>query len=253
MSFQAAHKPQFSQILPGFAVDEPPLLNAFLACGARHRSLMDSSYSHKASYYYSEATRQLLTAMHHPYRDSVLCATTALALGFFETMSSHMTHNSQHSAGSRALIRECGWTSETPGLGGACFRISVSAELLECMRHNWTLAWDPDTWGINMQMNHAQDTNESRQDIWYHRILYAFAKVVAFRASSRQPQGFEGDNPGAAMELKEREWARYNGWCVQWADSVPRSLVPLGYLLQWPTNSEVFPEILYVCDHLTSI
>ncbi|KAJ5558624.1 hypothetical protein N7535_008841 [Penicillium sp. DV-2018c] len=234
----------FSQILPGFAVDEPMLLNAFLACGARHRSVVDSSYAHKASYYYDEATRQLLTAMHHPDRDSVLCATAALVLGFFETMSSHSTHGGQHSTGSRALIRECGWTAKTPGLGGACFRISVSAELLNCMRRNWILAWDPDSWGVNMQMCHEPDTHESRQDTWYHRILYIFAKVVALWAS-RPSQGFGGDKSGAAMEFEEREWARYNSWCMQWADSVPRSLVPLGYLSQWPTNSGFFPEILF--------
>ncbi|OQE07279.1 hypothetical protein PENVUL_c014G08142 [Penicillium vulpinum] len=123
----------FSQILPGFAIGEPILLKAFLACGARHLSFVDPSYGdEKAIRYYDAATRDLLNAIHDPNRDSVLCATAALALGFSETVPMQSRPNRDHIAGSRALIRECGWTAKTPGLGGACFRISVSSELLNC-------------------------------------------------------------------------------------------------------------------------
>ncbi|KAJ5932175.1 hypothetical protein N7516_006664 [Penicillium verrucosum] len=124
----------FSHILPGFAIGEPILLNAFLACGARHRSSVDPSYGNeKAAHYYDAATRDLLNAIHDPNRDSVLCATAALTLGFSETMQPLSRYSGDHNAGSRALIRECGWTAKTPGLGGACFRISVVAELLNFM------------------------------------------------------------------------------------------------------------------------
>ncbi|CAI7652602.1 unnamed protein product [Penicillium glandicola] len=243
--FQHAHKVQFSQILPGFAVGEPTLLKAFIACGARHLSLVDPSYGdEKATHYYDEATRDLLNAINDPNRDSVLCAVAALALGFSENMPSQSKHNGDHSAGSRALIRECGWTAKTPGLGGACFRISVSAELLNCMRYNWTLSWGPDTWGINMDMDHPHVTNGSNQDLWHHRILYILARVM--QASLRSSHGL-GDDAAQAIQLNEHEWIIHNRWCEQWAKSIPRSLVPLGHLQPWQTSSNsVFPEVWLV-------
>lgn len=249
---QLAHNVQFSQILPGFAIGEPILLKAFLACGATHLSSVDPSYGdEKAAHYYDAATRDLLNATHDPNRDSVLCATAALALGFSESMPSQSGHSGNHTAGSRALIRECGWTAKTPGLGGACFRISVSAELLNCMRYNWTLSWDPNTWGVNMDMDHSQATNGSNQDLWHHRILYIFAKVMSFQVSSRQSHGL-GDDAARAIQLNDNEWITHNRWCEQWAKSIPRSLVPLGHLQPWQTNSKsVFPEVWYVLNYLT--
>ncbi|KAI2680468.1 transcriptional regulator family: Fungal Specific TF [Penicillium roqueforti] len=233
----------FSQILPGFAISEPILLKAFLACGARHLSIVDPSYGdEKATHYYDAATRDLLNAVHDPNRDSVLCATAALALGFSETMQSQSSHSGNHSAGSRALIRECGWNAKTPGLGGACFRISVGAELLNCMRYNWTLSWDPNTWGIDMDMDHPQAANGGNQDLWHHRILYIFARVMTFKASSRPSHGV-----ARAIQLNDHEWITHNRWCDQWAKSIPRSLVPLGHLQPWQTSSKsVFPEVWLV-------
>ncbi|KAJ5817898.1 hypothetical protein N7447_007906 [Penicillium robsamsonii] len=236
----------FSQILPGFAISEPILLKAFLACGARHLFFVDASYGdEKATSYYDDATRDLLNAMHDPNRDSVLCATAALALGFSETMPTSSRHNGDHRAGSRALIRECGWTAETPGLGGACFRISVGAELLNCMRYNWTLSWDPNTWGVNMDMDQSHATNGGNQDIWHHRILYIFAKVITFQASSGQSHGL-GDDAARTIQ-HDHEWMIHNRWCDQWAKSIPRSLVPLGHLQPWQTGSNsAFPEVWLV-------
>ncbi|KAJ5496934.1 hypothetical protein N7463_008921 [Penicillium fimorum] len=241
-----AHKTQFSQILPGFAIGEPILLKAFVACGARHLSFADPSYGdEKATRYYDEATQDLLNAIHDPNRDSVLCATAALALGFSETMPTSPRHNGDHRAGSRALIRECGWTAKTPGLGGACFRISVSAELLNCMRYNWALSWDPNTWGVDMDMDHSQVTNGGNQDIWHHRILYIFAKVIAFQASLRLSHGL-GDDAARVIQ-HNHEWMIHNRWCDQWAKYIPRSLVPLGNLQPWQTSSNsAFPEVWLV-------
>ncbi|KAJ5782845.1 transcriptional regulator family: Fungal Specific TF [Penicillium paradoxum] len=235
----------FSQILPGFSVGEPILLKAFLACGARHLSLIDSSYGdEKAMRYYNEATQDLLNSMHDENRDSVLCATVALALGFYETMSIQLKNSRNHIAGSRALIRECGWSAKTPGLGGACFRISLSAELLNCLRHNWTLSWDPHTWGINMDIDYVQGLNGGNQDLWYHRILYTFAKVLNFQASSRSSYEFGNEDVASNMQLNEQEWMLYNRWCDQWMKSIPRSLAPLGYLQPWQTSSKSgFPEV----------
>ncbi|OQE94180.1 hypothetical protein PENNAL_c0004G09570 [Penicillium nalgiovense] len=245
--FQSAHKAQFSQVLPGFAIDEPVLLKAFLACGARHLSSVDPSYGdEKAAHYYDAATQDLLDAVHDPNRDSVLCAIAALALGFSETMPSQSRDSGDHSAGSRALIRECGWTAKTPGLGGACFRISISAELLECMRYNWTLSWNPDTWGVNMDMDHPDATNGGNQDLWHHQILYIFAKVITLQASSRPSHSLD-DDAGRAIQLNDHEWITHDRWCEQWAKSVPRSLAPLGHLQPWQSSSKsVFPEVWLV-------
>lgn len=227
------------------------MLNAFLACGARHRSFVDPSYGdEKAAHYYDAATRDLLNAIHDPNRDSVLCATAALALGFSETMQNGSRHNGEHSAGSRALIRECGWTAKTPGLGGACFRMSVSAELLNCMRYNWTLSWDPNTWGVNMDMDHSQATNGGNQDLWHHRILYIFARVMTFQVSSRSSHRLS-DDVARAIQPNDQDWITHNRWCEQWAKSIPRSLVPLGHLQPWQTSSNsVFPEVWYVLYYL---
>ncbi|KGO63844.1 Protein of unknown function DUF3468 [Penicillium italicum] len=237
----------FSQILPGFAIGEPILLNAFLACGARYRSFVDPSYGdEKATHYHDAATRDLLNAIHDPNRDSVLCATAALTLGFYENLPSQSRHSGDHSAGSRALIRECGWTAKTPGLGGACFRISVSTELLNCMRYNWTLSWGPNNWGINMDMDNSQATNGGNQDLWYHRILYIFAKVVTFQVPSHPPHALD-DDAARAIQLNDQEWITHNVWCEQWAKSIPRSLVPLGHLQPWQTSSKsIFPEVWLV-------
>ncbi|EKV10251.1 hypothetical protein PDIG_26520 [Penicillium digitatum PHI26] len=245
--FRYAHKAQFSQILPAFAIGEPTLLNAFLACGARHLSLTNKSYGdEKAAHYYDAATRDLLNEMQDPDRDSVLCATAALALGFSETTLNQSRHSGDHSAGSRALIRECGWTAKTPGLGGACFRISISLELLNCMRYNWTLSWDPNDWGIDMDMENSQVTDGGNQILWHHRILYIFAKVITFQPSSRPSHGL-GDDAACAIQLNDHEWITHYRWCEQWVKFIPRSLVPLGYLQPWQTSSNsAFPEIWLV-------
>lgn len=165
-------------------------------------------------------------------------------------MHTRSKHNGDHNAGSRALIRECGWTAKTPGLGGACFRISVSAELLNCMRYNWILSWDPNTWGVNMDMDHSQATSGGNQDLWHHRILYIFARVMTFQTSSRSSHGLSDDS-ARAIQPNDQEWITHNRWCEQWAKYIPRSLVPLGHLQPWQTSSNsVFPEIWYVLYYL---
>jgi hypothetical protein len=124
----------------------------------------------------------------------------------------------------------------------------MSAELLSCVRHTWPLSWDPDNWGVDMNMEHAQASIGGHHDLWHHRILYVCAKVLILRTSLRQSQGL-GDDVTRVTELNSRfqEWALYNNWCEQWEQSIPRSLVPLGYLQPWQTMSKsVFPEIWYV-------
>jgi hypothetical protein len=124
----------------------------------------------------------------------------------------------------------------------------MAAELLSCVHHNWTLSWDPDTWGVDIDMEHVQASIGGNHDIWHHRILYICAKVLILRAALRQSQGM-GDDVLQAHHLNNlcQEWVLYSRWCDQWEKSIPRSMVPLGYLQPWQTPSKsVFPEVWYV-------
>lgn len=125
------------------------LLNAFLACGARHLTLVNPAFSEdKALRYYDEATRQLLRCLQNPNRDTVTCATTAVILNVYEIMSERALQRMNHIAGARALIKECGWSAKSVGIGAACFWLNVGMEVLSCLHFNWQVAWDPDTWGL---------------------------------------------------------------------------------------------------------
>lgn len=223
------------------------LLNAFLACGARHLSAVNSSFAdEKAIEYYDAAVQELMSAMQDPDRDSVLCATAALALGAYETMSYTMPETS-HLAGSRALIRECGWTSKTPGLGGTSFWMSVNLELLSCLKNNWSLSWDPDGWGIDLDMNHTQPLWKG-DEIWLHRVLYICAKTLHFRVSMAHGRPANGSTTQPA-QLNEalQKWNHYNSLCEQWSKAIPRSMKPLGRVEPWQTGlMSVFPKIWWV-------
>lgn len=237
-----SNREKFTHILPYHAVDEPMLQNALFACGAKHLALVNASYGEeKGRHFYDSATQDILNAVHDPTRDSVLCATTALVLGIYETMSPRSTCPMNHIAGSRALIRECGWTAKTHGLGGACFWTSVCMELLICLRHNWAVSWNPDTWDVNMDMDHMHNAEQ----VWLHRMLYICSKIANFRLSVRQLSGADGHAIHTSGLFQE--WNLYNSWCDQWAKFVPRSMIPLGYLQPWQNNSKsAFPTVWYV-------
>ena len=108
------------------------LLNAFLACGVRHLTLVNpAAYSEeKALNYYDKASRYLLRALQNPERDSVICATTAVILNVYEIMTEKALPRMNHIAGARALIKECGWDARSSGIGAACFWLNVGMELL---------------------------------------------------------------------------------------------------------------------------
>lgn len=94
------------------------LLNAFLACGARHLALVNPKYTEdKALGYYDVATRHLLESLQDPTRDRVLCATTAVILNVYEIMCEKALQRMNHIAGARALIKECGWNATSTGIG----------------------------------------------------------------------------------------------------------------------------------------
>jgi hypothetical protein len=224
------------------------LMKAFMACGARHVYLTNLSYGEeKALYYHDAASRDLLNALHDPERDSALCATTAVVLNVYELMCSKSfpsLHGMNHIAGARALIKECHWDAKSQGLGGACFWLNVSMELISCMHFNWALAWDPDTWGVNMDFEVAQPTIAGNEELWAHRMVYICAKIANFRSSTSQNQPL--DHPTNDIQINQRcqEWAMYNEWCDKWVKAVPRSMVPLAYLPSWQTNPKSsFPNI----------
>ncbi|CAK7225134.1 hypothetical protein SBRCBS47491_005788 [Sporothrix bragantina] len=106
----------FSRIIPFVALKSPMMLNAFLACGVKHLTLVNEAYKDdKALFYYDTATTQLLRSLQNPDRDIVECATTAVVLNVYEIMSEKPNERMNHIAGARALIRECGWDARSKG------------------------------------------------------------------------------------------------------------------------------------------
>ncbi|KAJ5527112.1 hypothetical protein N7513_011271 [Penicillium frequentans] len=232
----------FTQILPLHAIDEPLLLKALVACGARQAFLIDPSYgAEKVLHYYEAANQDLLHAIQDPNRDSVLCATAALLLGIYEMMSSQPL--TKHTAGSRALIRECRWTAKTPSLGGSCFWVSISMEVLHCLNYMCPLSWNPDTWGVDMHMEQVQPFWKS-DDQWLHRIIYICAKIANFRVSAQHLQSLNDPSQNTQFNDAVQEWNHYNAWCEQWANSIPRSMKPLSNIQPWQAESKsTFPKI----------
>ncbi|KAL1902326.1 hypothetical protein Sste5346_001302 [Sporothrix stenoceras] len=153
----------FSRIIPFVALKSPMMLNAFLACGVKHLTLVNEAYKdEKALFYYDTATTQLLQSLRNPDRDIVECATTAVVLNVYEIMSEKPNERMNHIAGARALIRECGWDARSKGIGAACFWLNIGMEVLSCLAFNWPTAWDPDQWGLDTSFaNDLGDNNEA--------------------------------------------------------------------------------------------
>ncbi|KAJ5690401.1 hypothetical protein N7462_004793 [Penicillium macrosclerotiorum] len=243
LSFPSHHE-KFTQILPLHAIDEPMLLKAFLACGARHLSLVNPSYgTEKATSYYDMATQDLMNAIQDPNRDSVLCTTAALVLSVYEVIAPQPALESNHISGSRALLRECGWTAKTSGLGGTCFWVSVIMELLSSLHFKWSLSWNPDSWGVDMNMDHAQPFGKG-DDLWVHRSIYICAKIMNFRIAMEHLQSLGDSASQAQINDALQEWNLYQSWCEQWAKTAPRSVKPLGHVHPWQADSKsAFPSI----------
>ena len=236
----------FSRLLPFHAMTEPMLLNAFLACGARHLTLVNPAYSEeKALEYYDTSTRYLLQNLQNPNRDTVICATTAVILNVYEIMSERALQRMNHIAGARALIKECGWNARSPGIGGACFWLNVGLEVLSCLHFNWQVAWDPDDWNVDMDFN--REIMNGREEVWTHRMLYILAKVCNFRATiPRHPEPDPRDDQIRTQHRYE-EWSRLKSWVQAWNDGIPRTMQPMAFLYPYQTTSKsVFPEVWLV-------
>lgn len=233
----------FSRLLPFQALRQPMLKHAFLACGVRHLTLVNSAYpDEKALNYYNTATQLLLKSLQNPDRDSVLCATTATILNVYEVMSEKALQRMNHIAGARALIKECRWDARSTGIGGACFWLNVGLELFSCLHFNWGIAWDPDTWGVDMSMV-AQPYGGNEED-WCHKVLYILAKITNFRSSI--PQFQEQTVHAEQMRLHNRTqlWMTLKQMCDRWDECIPLTMHPMAYLPVYQTASKSsFPEV----------
>lgn len=235
----------FSRLLPFHALGEPMLLNAFLACGARHLTLVNPAYHEdRALYYYDTATTQLLRALQNPDRDTVICATTAVILNVYEIMSERAMQRMNHIAGARALIKECGWSAKSTGIGGACFWLNIGMELLSCLHFNWQVAWEPDQWGLNMDWGTEREQVPGREELWTHRMIYVSAKVANFRASIPRFQEPSPHDEQVRLRNRYAEWERLKGMCDAWNHCIPRTMHPMAYLYPTQTASKsTFPEV----------
>ncbi|CZS88525.1 related to regulatory protein for the arginine catabolic pathway [Rhynchosporium graminicola] len=233
----------FSRILPFHALSEPMLLNAFLACGARHLTLVNPIYHEdKALFYYDTATTQLLRQLQNPDRDTVCCATTAVILNVYEIMSERAMQRMNHIAGARALIKECGWNARSTGVGAACFWLNVGMELLSCLHFNWQVAWEPDQWGLDMNMQ--AETQSGHEEIWVHRVLYIVGKIANFRASIPRVQEASPHDEQLRRHARYSDWKRLKELCDSWDLNIPRTMQPIGYLHPDQTSSKsAFPEV----------
>jgi hypothetical protein len=218
------------------------LLNAFLACGARHLSLVNPAFHEdKALHYYDTATRDLLRSLQNPNRDTIICATAAVILNVYEVMTERALQRMNHIAGARALIKECGWNARSAGIGAACFWLNVGMELLSCLHFNWQVAWNPDDWGLDMTME--KDTRAGQEEQWTYKILYISAKVANFRASIPR---FQDANPQAQqMRMRDRnnQWEKLLDMCNTWNECIPRTMHPAAYLPSHNTSKSSFPEV----------
>lgn len=220
------------------------LHNAFLACGARHLALVNPAcHEDKALNYYDTATRLILASLQTQNRDTEMCATTAIILNVYEVMSERPLQRMNHIAGARALLKECRWDARSKGVGGACFWLSVTMELLGCLRFNWAVSWEPGEWGVDMDF--SRPSEPGNEEIWAHRIIYILAKIATFKASgvrNNTPEDmFMNTEPKGRYDS---EWRRLRDLCKLWNDRVPRNMQPMAYLHAYQTNTKsLFPEV----------
>jgi hypothetical protein len=217
------------------------LYNAFLACGARHlASVNPQEHSDDtALQYYNTATSYLLQSLQNEKRDSVTCATTAVILNVYEVMSERYKERMSHIKGARALIKECGWSARSTGVGAACFWLNIGMEVLSCLAKNFAVAWDPDDWGVDMDF--SGPAVHQHDEIWTHRILYIIAKIANFRAGRSS-----ADSADSPIERQNRitEWQHLKNLIDSWNRHVPRTLHPMGYVDQFKTRiGSSFPEV----------
>ncbi|KAK2055558.1 hypothetical protein LY76DRAFT_520231 [Colletotrichum caudatum] len=247
----------FSRLIPYHSLKSPMLLNAFLACGVKHLTLVNPAYKDdKALFYYDTATTQLLRSLQNPDRNMGECATTAVVLNVYEIMSEKPAQRMNHIAGARALIRECKWDAKSSGIGAACFWLNIGMEVLSCLAFNWQTSWDPDQWGLNTDF--AADTGAAvaaaarsasgdgfgQEELWVQRILYIVAKIANFRATIPRFQEPSPHDEQIRLGNRLAQWQDLKRLCDRWNNACPRTMHPFGYLYPSQTNSKsAFPNV----------
>jgi hypothetical protein len=187
-----------------------------------------------------------MKALQDPNRDSVLCATTGTILNVYEVMSEKALQRMNHIAGARALIKECRWDATATGVGSACFWLNVGLELFSCLHFNWGVAWDPDTWGIDMDMN-PQDVAGNEED-WTHKMLWILSKITNFRASGQtRYQDSSVHAEQVRLHNRHQQWLGLKQFCDRWQRCVPPTMHPMAYIPAYLTSSKSsFPEVWLV-------
>ncbi|KAK1593833.1 uncharacterized protein LY79DRAFT_171847 [Colletotrichum navitas] len=247
----------FSRLIPYHSLKSPMLLNACLACGVKHLTLVNPAYKDdKALFYYDTATTQLLRSLQNPDRNMGECATTAVVLNVYEIMSEKPAQRMNHIAGARALIRECKWDAKSSGIGAACFWLNIGMEVLSCLAFNWQTSWDPDQWGLGMDF--AADTGAAvaaatrqasgdgfgQEELWVQRILYIVAKIANFRATIPRFQEPSPHDEQIRLGNRLAQWQDLKRLCDRWNNVCPRTMHPFGYLYPSQTKSKsAFPNV----------
>lgn len=227
------------------------LLNALLACGVKHTSLAAPENHDKALFYYNTATTQLLRSLQNPDRNTAECATTAIVLNVYEIMCEKPAQRMSHIAGSRALVRECGWDARSTGIGLACFWLNIGIEVLNCLATNWQTTWSPDEWGMSLgSRNNNQDDEDEDEQTWVHRALYIIAKVANFRATASRSDEISSQNEQMWVRNRLSQWHELRNLCDGWNIHCPRKMRPFGYVkAEKSTSKSLFPGIWYVKYH----
>jgi hypothetical protein len=157
-------------------------------------------------------------------------------------MSEKALQRMNHIAGARALIKECRWNATTAGIGGACFWLNVGLELFSCLHFNWGIAWDPDTWGVDMTMV-PQQYGGNEED-WCHKMLYILAKITNFRASIPQFQEQTLHAEHVRLQNRSQIWTELRQTCDRWNECIPLTMHPMAYMPSYQTTSKSsFPEV----------
>lgn len=235
----------FTRSIPYHALRSTMLLNALLACGVKHTSLAAPDNHEKALFYYNTATTQLLRSLQNPDRNTAECATTAIVLNVYEIMCEKPAQRMSHIAGSRALVRECGWDARSTGIGLACFWLNIGIEVLNCLATNWQTTWSPDEWGMNLgSRSNNQDDEDEDEQVWVHRALYIIAKVANFRATASRPDDISPHNEQTWVRNRLSQWHELRNLCEGWNIHCPRKMRPFGYVkAEKSTSKSLFPGI----------
>ncbi|GAB1318631.1 Adhesion and hyphal regulator 1 [Madurella fahalii] len=263
----------FANVVPYLALKSPMMLNALLACGARHLTSLGAYHGGQADSYYDTATTLLLQNLQDPDHNRDECAITAVILNVCETMTDNSRQRINRSVDARLLIQDCGWDATSVGLGAACFWVNINIEVLNCISFGCQTVWDPDQWGMDLEFiqgvsrsgSHSiigdDDTGVARlerdgvshpalddtpqfgdEELWVQRILYVMAKVANFHADIPQFQSPSPHDEQVRQQSRISEWNRLKAMCDAWNRNCPRSMRPYGYSPA-PSTRSLFPNV----------